>query len=156
MHLSPPPPPVAKATVLLYDGGHVVDSLLIVTPIVGNCNCSMFCCTLLYVHSSFAIILMGKGELVVLLSFSSWCPVIAMWLFLAVRMVCLQFVILVFPNHTHLLAFDVPFERPGYDLLFGIQYRIQTRLWMEICMQFHYIFNVLVLKICLTVTGIPF
>ena len=32
------------------------------------CNCSMFCCTLLYVHSSFATILMGKRELVALLS----------------------------------------------------------------------------------------
>ena len=28
----------------------------------------MFCCALLYVHSSFAIILMGKRELVALLS----------------------------------------------------------------------------------------
>ena len=37
---------------------------------------SMFCCTLLYVHSSFAIILMGKRELVALLSLSSWCLVI--------------------------------------------------------------------------------
>ena len=33
---------------------------LIVAPIVGVCNFSMFCCTLLYVHSSIAIILMGK------------------------------------------------------------------------------------------------
>ena len=48
--------------------GSVVDELLfIVAPIVGVCNCSMFCCTLLYVHSSFAIILMGKKELVALL-----------------------------------------------------------------------------------------
>ena len=38
-----------------------VDVLFIVTPIVGVCNCSMFCCTLLYVHSSFAIILMGQS-----------------------------------------------------------------------------------------------
>ena len=37
------------------------------------CNCSMFCCTLLYVNSSIAIILMGKRELVVLLNLSSWC-----------------------------------------------------------------------------------
>ena len=29
------------------------------SPIVGVCNCSMFCCTLLYVPSSFAIILLG-------------------------------------------------------------------------------------------------
>ena len=33
----------------------------------------MFCCTLLYVHSSFAIILMGNRELVALFSLSSWC-----------------------------------------------------------------------------------
>ena len=46
-----------------------VDFLFIVTPIVGVCNCSMFCCTLLYVHSSIAIILMGKRELVALLNF---------------------------------------------------------------------------------------
>ena len=43
-------------------GSVVVDLLFIVTPIVGVCNCSMFCCTLLYVHSSLAIILMGKRD----------------------------------------------------------------------------------------------
>ena len=46
----------------------VVLSLLIDTLIMGFCNCSMFCYALLYVHSSFAIILMGKRELVALLS----------------------------------------------------------------------------------------
>ena len=61
----------------------------------------MFCCMLLYVHSSFAIILMGKRELVALLSLSSWCLVIVVWLFLVVPWVCLQFVIVVFPDHTH-------------------------------------------------------
>ena len=47
-----------------YKGGGsvVVDFLFIVTPIVGVCNCSMFCCTLLYVHSSIAIIFLGKRE----------------------------------------------------------------------------------------------
>ena len=49
----------------------VVDSLLIVTPNVGGCNCSMFCCTLLYIHPSFAIVLMAKRELIALLSLSS-------------------------------------------------------------------------------------
>ena len=39
------------------------------------CNCSMFCCTLLYVHSSIAIILMGKREPIALLNLSSWCLV---------------------------------------------------------------------------------
>ena len=42
----------SKAVVLL---------LLIVTSIVGFCNCSMFCCALLCVHSSFAIISMGRA-----------------------------------------------------------------------------------------------
>ena len=51
----------------------VVDSLLIVSPIMGFCYCSMFWCALLCVHFSFAIILMGNIELVVLLSLSSWC-----------------------------------------------------------------------------------
>ena len=66
------------------------------------CNCSMFCCLLLYAPSSFAIILMGKGELVALLSLSSWCLVIVVWLFLVVPWVCLQFMFVVFPDHTHL------------------------------------------------------
>ena len=34
---------------------------------MGFCNCSMFCCALLCVHSSFAIISMGLRELIVLL-----------------------------------------------------------------------------------------
>ena len=70
---------------------------------MGVCNCSMFYCTLLYAHSSFAIILMGKRELVALLSLSAWCLVIVVWLFLGVPWVCLQFVIVVFPDYTHLL-----------------------------------------------------
>ena len=61
----------------------------------------MFCCTLLYVPSSFAIILIGKRELVALLSLSSWCLVVVVWLFLALPWVCLQFVIVVFLDHTH-------------------------------------------------------
>ena len=58
---------------------------------------------LCYVHSSFAIILMAKRELVDLLSLSSWWFVIVVWLFLVVPWVCLQFVIVVLPDHTHLL-----------------------------------------------------
>ena len=64
----------------------------------------MFCCTLLYVHSSIAIILMGKREQVALLNLSSWClwlsgsssrchgVVCGLWLF-------------VFPDHTHFLFY---------------------------------------------------
>ena len=50
---------------------------------------------------------MGKRELVALLSLSFWCLVIIVWLFLVVPLVCLQFVIVVFPDHTHLLFFRV-------------------------------------------------
>ena len=62
-------PPVALATVRSKAVVLIVDSMLIVTctPIVGFCNSSMFCCALPYVHSSFAIILMGKRKLVALL-----------------------------------------------------------------------------------------
>ena len=73
---------------------------------MGVCNCSMFCCMLLYVYSSIAIILMGKRELVALLSLSSWCLVMVERLFLAMSQGCLQFVIVVFPDHTHLLFFS--------------------------------------------------
>ena len=63
----------------------------------------MFCCMLLSVPSSIAIIMMGKRELVALLGLSSWCIVMVERLFLEVPRGCLQFVIVVFPDHTHLL-----------------------------------------------------
>ena len=70
----------------------------------------MFCCMLVYVHSSFAIILKGKKELVALHSlFSwcfSWCLVMVVLLFLAVPWVCLRFVIVVFPDHIFITIFD--------------------------------------------------
>ena len=82
---------------------------------MGVCNCSMFCCALLYVHSSIAIILMGKRELVALLNLSSWCLVMVGRLFLVVPWACLRFVIVAFPDHTHLLFFIAPasFEVTG-------------------------------------------
>ena len=45
----------------------VVESLLIVAPLLWFCVCSMFNCTLFCVPFSFAIILMGKRNLVALL-----------------------------------------------------------------------------------------
>ena len=70
---------------------------------MGVCNFSMFCCMLLYVHSSIAIILMGKRELTALLDLSSWCFVMVERLFHEMPRGCLRFVIVVFPDHTHLL-----------------------------------------------------
>ena len=46
---------------------------------------------------------MGKRELIALLNLSSWCLVMVERLFLVVPWGCLQFVIVVFPDHTHLL-----------------------------------------------------
>ena len=70
---------------------------------MGFCNCSMFCCALLCVHSSFAIISMGERGLVGLLCLFSWCFMIFVRLFLILPWACHQFVIVVFPDHTHLL-----------------------------------------------------
>ena len=81
----------------------IYDFFFIVTLIEGVCNCSLFCCTLLYVHSSIAIILMGKRKLVALLNLPSWCLVMVVRLFLSMPRGCLRFVIVVFPDHTHLL-----------------------------------------------------
>ena len=70
---------------------------------MGVFNCSLFCCTLLYVHSSITIIFMGKRELIALLNLSSWCLVMVERLFLALPRGCLWFVVVVFSDHTHLL-----------------------------------------------------
>ena len=66
---------------------------------MGFCYCSIFCCALLYVHSLDG----EERELVALLNLSSWCHVFAVWLFLTVPYVCLQFEIVIFPDHTNLL-----------------------------------------------------
>ena len=60
---------------------------------------SLFCCTMLY---CFAI---WGGGVVALLLLSSWCLVIVivLCLFLAVTWVGLQCMIVVFPDHTHLI-----------------------------------------------------
>ena len=54
---------------------------------------------------------MGKRELVALLNLSPWCLVMAERLFLAVPWGCLRFVIVVFPDHTHLLFLNFDYSR---------------------------------------------
>ena len=102
---------------------------MVLKIIVGVCNCSMFCCTLLYVHSSIAIILMGKRELVALLNLSSWCLVMVERLFLAVPQGCLQFV--VFPDHTlflKMLTLKIIRERQKHAQLLNIQSYMQIKI----------------------------
>ena len=87
----------------------------------------MFCCTWFCVRSSIAIILMGKRELVALLNLSSCYLVMVERLFLAVPQGCLRFVIVVFPDHTHLLFFQLnkanssDTEAPFLDLNLSIK-----------------------------------
>ena len=47
---------------------------------------------------------MGKRELVALIILFSWCLVMVELVFLVVPLGCLRFVIVVFPDHTHLLV----------------------------------------------------
>ena len=79
---------------------------ILLLHLLGFCVCSLFCCAMLCVLSSFAIILMGKKEreLVAKFRMSSLClvTVFVLRLFLAVLWVGLQRVIVVFPDYTHL------------------------------------------------------
>ena len=88
----------SKASVLL-----LLTFCLLLLPLWKSVIVFCFFCTLLNVHSSIAIILMGKRELVAFLDLSPWCLVMVEWLFRVVQWGCLQFVIVVFPDHTHLL-----------------------------------------------------
>ena len=71
---------------------------------VGVLCLSLFRYALLCVHSSFAIIFKGKRRLVALLLLSYRCIVTihVLWLFLTVSWVGLQYVVVAFPDHTHL------------------------------------------------------
>ena len=91
----------------------------------------MFCCALVCVHSSFVIILMGKRVLAYLLCLSIWCLVIVVWLFLKMPRVCLQFVIMAFPDHTQ--YFRIAYQLYLYTLctiFFAYDY---TSLLCTIC-----------------------
>ena len=108
MHSSPPPPPPGDLGCCPFYGGGfaVVDLLLLYLPLfVGVLCLSLFCYALLCVHSSFAIILKRKRKLVALRLLFYRCIVVVndLWLFLTGLWVGLQCVIVVFPDHTHLL-----------------------------------------------------
>ena len=92
----------SKATVLL-----LLNYCLMYFPLfVGVLCLSLFCYALLWVHSSFAIILKRKRKLVALLLLSYRCSVIinVLWLFHTMPCAGLQCVIVVFPYHCHLLC----------------------------------------------------
>ena len=70
----------------------------------------MFCCMLLYVHSSIAVVLAGRGGLVALVGLSSWCLGVVGRLFLVVPRGCLRFVIVEFSVHTHFLFLEFRYQ----------------------------------------------
>ena len=87
----------------------LIYSLMYYLLFVGVLCLSLFWCALLCVLSSFAIILKRKRELVALLLLPYRCHVTVnvLWPFLAVPWVGLKCVIVVFPDHTHLLFHSV-------------------------------------------------
>ena len=107
--------------------------MFIVTPIVGFCNCPMFCCALHCVHSGSAIILWeeraGCFALLVFQVSHDFCVALP-----RVTQVCLQFVNVVFANHTHLIFFSLRTTMPnpnGTALANSVEFR-GIRLWMYI------------------------
>ena len=105
---------------------------------------------------------MGKRELVALLNLSSWCLVMVERLFLAVPWGCLWFVIVVFPEHTHLLfsvckeiyvdLFFSPSDAFFSPLVYSLSYiKTDTPKWL---LEFTYYMYVLLMfcdKFCLSV-----
>ena len=65
-------------------------------------------------------------ELIALLNLSSWCLVTVERLFLAVPRGCLQFVIVVFPDHTHLLFLGNMFHSYMQSIKVKICYFVQN------------------------------
>ena len=61
------------------------------------------CCQFIFSKLTFSKNDFRNMREVALLCLSSWCLVIVVWLFLMMPRVCLQFVIVIFPDHTHLL-----------------------------------------------------
>ena len=72
----------------------------------------LFCYALICVYSSFAILLNRMRKLVALLLLSNICIVTinVLWLFITVPWVGPQYVIVVFPDHTHLSSFAKPLK----------------------------------------------
>ena len=87
--------------------------------VFGHCASFALPCAL----SSFIIILKRERELVALLYMPSLClvTVSVLWLFLKVSWVGLQCVIVVFPDHTHLLL-SIAAENKANSLVFLLQY----------------------------------
>ena len=79
---------------------------------------------MLCIHSSFAVISMGKRELVALLCLSSWCLVIVVWLFFTMPRGCLPFVIVV--SYSLFLLLRVEYLCVEYKRAFNIKVQLHS------------------------------
>ena len=77
--------------------------MFIVTPIVGVCSCSVFFLYVALCPFWVCSHLGGEEGTGCVAWFVFLCLVVVVWLFLAVPWICLRFVIVVFPDPTHLL-----------------------------------------------------
>ena len=71
----------------------------------------IFCWVIFHAFLIFFIVSWRFPKLT-LLSLSSWCLVIVVWLFLAVPQICLQSLIVVLPDHTHYFLSKISFRTP--------------------------------------------
>ena len=87
--------------------------------------------------NNIAIIMMRKRELIALLNLSSRCLVMVERLFLAVPRGCLQFVIVVFPDHTHLLFWPKATVLINFDCAIILYYvfNLKRRRWSDLICQ---------------------
>ena len=77
---------------------------------------------------------MGKRELIALLNLSSLCLVMVERLFLAVPRGCLQFVIVVFPDHTHYFFSRVHHEEQICEIILNLGECFRRRCRLNDCL----------------------
>ena len=82
---------------------------------------------------------MGKRELIAFLNLSSWCLVMVERLFLVVPRGCLLLVIVVFPDHTHLLFLYVMTET-HFSLRKNLKNIMHSLVKMYV-MRYHFIYT---------------
>ena len=93
----------------------------------------LFWCALLVYILVLQLSRWGRESCFFLLCLSTWCLIIVVWLFLTMPWVCLQFVIVVFPDHTHFFVLS-PWEIPVLSQRLSHLENGTFRLASEVCL----------------------
>ena len=95
---------------------------------------SLFCYALLFVHSSLAIILKRKRNLValILLSYRFIVTIKVLWLFLTVPWVGLHYVSVVFPGHINLHFYIIGHVVLHYSLVWTNSCRSMSFIFLSV------------------------